>query len=125
MLTWLGVPLVAGPTVYSELMSLQYVDGPIASPIASSTVALGSLLQVTVTTTGAASVGPPLSTTCATSTVKAGYVVLGAPLFASGAASTTLAPVSAADPESTTGVMVPLSTTAARESPGSELPLSC
>ncbi len=106
-------------------MSLQYVEAPIASPMASYVAAFASVLQVTVTTTGAVSTGPPLFTTCGTSTVKAGYVLLGAPLFASGAASTTLAPVSAADPESTGVTMpMPLSTTATPESPGSELPLS-
>ena len=61
-------------------MSFQYVDGPMASPRALYVSASGSVLQVMVMITGVLSTGPPLSTTFATSTVKAGYVVLGAPL---------------------------------------------
>jgi hypothetical protein len=43
-----------------------------ASPIAFHVGASGSVLHVTVTMTGAVRTGPPLSTTDATSTLKAG-----------------------------------------------------
>src|SRR5579859_4529561 len=50
-----------------------------ASSKASNWAALVSVLQVTVTTTGLVSTGPPLSTTWATSGMNAGYVPLGEP----------------------------------------------
>src|SRR6185312_15117807 len=79
--TWYCGPLTAGPTPYSLVVVLQYVDAPILSPKSSHVLCNGSSSHVIVTTTGDASVCPNWCvTTCAVSTGNAGYVVLGAPL---------------------------------------------